>query len=190
MGAPSSNYSEWNTDVKWSSQEWKTGEMLEARTVKPVSEQPASLFTQHTDKFVIDDDDMDSSTATESDLSLKSRSFAKDIEPIFKRCNARQQQTFFDMGNVHVFNIGSICIHGKELLRKFTFHQKCREQSHDEDISKKLIVGQSDEIYGVTPINWEDSSGNSYLWSVMKKSSVSRTRRFLYFHIMWYALER
>ena len=23
---------------------------------------------------------------------------------------------------------------------------------------KKLIVGQSDEIYGVTPINWEDSS--------------------------------
>ena len=27
------------------------------------------------------------------------------------------------------------------------------------DISEKLIVGQSDEIYGVTPINWEDSSG-------------------------------
>ena len=39
------------------------------------------------------------------------------------------------MGNVYVFNIGSICIHESE----------------------KLIVGQSDEIYGVTPINWEDS---------------------------------
>ena len=26
------------------------------------------------------------------------------------------------------------------------------------DISEKLRVGQSDEIYGVTPINWEDSS--------------------------------
>ena len=26
------------------------------------------------------------------------------------------------------------------------------------DISEKLIVGQSDEIYRVTPINWEDSS--------------------------------
>ena len=25
------------------------------------------------------------------------------------------------------------------------------------NISKKLIVGQSDEIFGVTPINWEDS---------------------------------
>ena len=26
------------------------------------------------------------------------------------------------------------------------------------DISEKLIAGQSDEIYGVNPINWEDSS--------------------------------
>ena len=26
------------------------------------------------------------------------------------------------------------------------------------DMSEKLIVGQSDEIYGVTPINWVDSS--------------------------------
>ena len=26
------------------------------------------------------------------------------------------------------------------------------------DISEKLIVGQSDEIFGVTQINWEDSS--------------------------------
>ena len=40
-----------------------------------MSEQPAGLFTRYTDRFVIDDDDMDSNTATESDLSLKSRSF-------------------------------------------------------------------------------------------------------------------
>ena len=26
------------------------------------------------------------------------------------------------------------------------------------DISEKLRVGQSDEIFGVSPINWEDSS--------------------------------
>ena len=75
MGTCSSNYSEWNIDEKWSSQEWKSDEMLEARTERPVSEQLAGLFTQHTDKFVIDDDDMDCNTATESDLSLKSRSF-------------------------------------------------------------------------------------------------------------------
>ena len=41
---------------------------------RPVNEQPSDLFTQHTDRFVVDDDDMDSNTVTESDLSLKSSS--------------------------------------------------------------------------------------------------------------------
>ena len=59
MGAGSSNYSEWNIDDKWSSQEWKPDEMLGARTERPVD-----------DKFVIDND-MDSDIATESNLSIK-----------------------------------------------------------------------------------------------------------------------
>ena len=63
--------------------------------------------------------------------------------------------------NVYVFDIGSICIHGKELLGKFTFHQKYRNDltlKQMFDISEKLIVGQSDEMLGVSQINWEDSS--------------------------------
>ena len=36
-----------------------------------MSEQPAGLFTQHTDRFVIDDDDMDSDAATESNPFAK-----------------------------------------------------------------------------------------------------------------------
>ena len=75
MGASSSDYSEWNIDEKWSSQEWKPDELMEARTERPVFGQPAGSFTQHIDKFVIDVDDMDSDTITESNLSLKSRSF-------------------------------------------------------------------------------------------------------------------
>ena len=67
MGASSSNYSEWNIDDKWSSQEWKSGEMSNTRTARPVD-----------DKFVIDDD-MDSDTVTESNLSLKSRSFLNRV---------------------------------------------------------------------------------------------------------------
>ena len=66
MVASSSDYSEWNIDEEWSSQEWKSGEMLEARTVRPVGGQQ---FIQDTCKFVIDDSDMDSDTATESNLS-------------------------------------------------------------------------------------------------------------------------
>ena len=45
LGASSLNYLEWNIDDKLSSQEWKFDEVLEARTVRPVSEQPAGLFT-------------------------------------------------------------------------------------------------------------------------------------------------
>ena len=57
MGASSSNYSKWNIDDKWSSQEWKSGEMLGARTRRPAD-----------DKFVIVND-MDSDIVTESNLS-------------------------------------------------------------------------------------------------------------------------
>ena len=45
------------------------------RTGKLVNEQPPGLFAQHTDRFLVDDDDMDSNTVAESDMSLKSRSF-------------------------------------------------------------------------------------------------------------------
>ena len=64
-----SSYSEWNVDEKWSSQDWKSDELMEDRTGRPV------VFAQHTDRFVDDNDCMDSNTAIESDLSLKSRSF-------------------------------------------------------------------------------------------------------------------
>ena len=39
LDAYSSNYSEWNADKNWSSQEWKSDEVLEARTGRPVNEQ-------------------------------------------------------------------------------------------------------------------------------------------------------
>ena len=67
LGANSSNYSERNTDDKWSSQVWKSVEMSSTSTGRPEN-----------DKFVIDDD-MDSDTATESNLSLRSRSFLNRV---------------------------------------------------------------------------------------------------------------
>ena len=38
------------------------------------------------------------------------------------------------------------------------------------DKSEKLIVGQSDEIFGVTPINWDDSSWKHF--SLVKDEEV------------------
>ena len=61
-------------DKNWFSQEWKSDEFMEVRTGRLVNEQSPGLFTQHTERFVVDDDDTVSNTVTESDLSLKSRS--------------------------------------------------------------------------------------------------------------------
>ena len=77
--------------------------------------------------------------------------------------------------NVHVFNIGRICIHGKEFLRKFTFHQKFREKCHLKqmfEISEKLIVEQSDEIFGVSQISWEDSPWKQFQLSLVNDEEV------------------
>ena len=67
--------------------------MSEARTRRPVYEQPPGLFTEHTDKFIVDNDDMDSDTVTESDLSLKSRSF---LHRVNYRVRKRQDQSSKD----------------------------------------------------------------------------------------------
>ena len=67
MGASSSSYSEWIVDEKWSSHEWKSGEMSNTSTERPVS-----------NKLVIDID-MGSDTAAESDFCLKSRSFLNRV---------------------------------------------------------------------------------------------------------------
>ena len=128
MLASSSNSSEWNIDEKWSSQEWKSCEMLEAKNGETCGWQ------------VVIDDDMDSGTATESNLSLKSRSFLhrvndrlrKILDHSSKDAMKDIDKRFFSLGNVYFFNAGSICIHGKGLLRKFTFHRKYREWSHFE----------------------------------------------------------
>ena len=125
MGASSSDYSAWKNDEKWSCQEWKSDEMLEARTVRPVD-----------DKFVIDDD-VDADTAAESNLSPKSRSFLnrvndrlrKILDQSSKRCNARHRQTFYDLANVYVFDSGSICIHGK-ITQTICIPSKHRRKSH------------------------------------------------------------
>ena len=114
--AYSSSYSEWNADKKWSSQEWKSDEVLEARTVRPANKQPAGLFTQHTNKFIVDDDDLDSDTVTESDFSLKSRSFLhrvndrvrKMLDQSSKDATQDIDKHFSLMVNVYVFDIGSI----------------------------------------------------------------------------------
>ena len=53
-----------------------------------------------------------------------------------------------------------------------------------------MLLEQSDEIIGVSQSSWENFSWKQYLWSKMKKSSISRMQRFMYSQILWYVLEK
>ena len=73
----------------------------------------------------------------------------------------------------------------KNTVENLTLKQMC-------EISEQLILEQSDEIFGSVSNQLGKFSMEtvSYLWSMMKKSSVSRMQRFMYFQILCYVLER
>ena len=112
---------------------------------------------------------MDSDTAAESDLSLKTRSFLKRVnDRLRKMLNRSPEDSMQDidkrsmiwgmfmsstvessvfMGKNYSDNLHSIKNTGEELILKQMF-----------DISEKLIVERSDEIFGVSQISRESSS--------------------------------
>ena len=82
LDAYSSNYSEWNADKNWSSQEWKSDELMEDRPGRPV------VTAQHTDRFTVENDKMNSYIEAESEMSLESRSFLHRVnDQVRKRQN-------------------------------------------------------------------------------------------------------
>ena len=83
------------------------------------------------------------------------------------------------MGKNYSDNLHSIKNTGENLTLKQMF-----------EISEQLVLEQSDEIFGVSNSAGKVLHGNSYLWSMMKKSSVSRMQRFMYPQILCCILER
>ena len=154
--ASSSNSSEWNNDEKWSAQVRKSGEMSKTSTVKLVS-----------NKLVIDID-VDSDTAAESDLSLKSRSFLNRVnDRLRKMLNRSPEDSMHDidtrsmiwwmlmsstleasvfMGKNYSDNLHSIRNTWENFSLKKMF-----------ETSEQLILERSDEISGVSQISWESS---------------------------------
>ena len=82
----------------------------------------------------------------------------------------------------------------KELLRQFTFHQKYRGKSHFKanvrDIWKVDSWTNQMRFLECLKSAGKILHGNSYLWSMMKKSSVSFMQRFMCSQILCYVLER
>ena len=153
--AHSSSFSEWNIDKTWSSQEWKSDELMDDRTERRVvcphggGHASQTRFSREHKNVILEEEENHVRTGglvvcpqrgapqhfvieddeAESDLSLGSRSFLHRVDDQIRK---RQNQFSMDAtGNVHVFNTASICIHGEELLRQLAFHQEFK-RSHNE----------------------------------------------------------
>ena len=95
------------------------------------------------------------------------------------------------MVDVYVFDITSICFHGKRILRKFTLHRtKANNLSMKQmfDTSEKLTAEQSDEICGVNTINWDDSS-RKHLSLIGDEEVISHAKVYVFSNLC-YVLER
>ena len=124
---------------------------------------------QHTDRFIVGNDKMNSYTVAESDMSLETRSFLhglndrerKMLDQSSKDATNRQRQTICDMGMLMSSTLQAPVFMGKEyseILRSINNTRKDLTMKQMFDISEKLILEKSDVIYGVNTINWGDSS--------------------------------
>ena len=149
------------------------------------------LFAQHTDRFIVENDNVNSYTEVESELSLKARSFLHRVNDQVRK---RQYQSSKDatkdsdkhsviwrmflssalQASVFMVKNYSDNLHSIKNTQDLTMKQMF-------DMSEKMISEQSDEIFGVNTINWEDSSWK-YLtlvgdWQVV---SLSNTKVFVF----------
>ena len=111
---------------------------------------------------------MDSNTVTESDLSLKSRSFLHRVNDRVRKMLDQSSKDAMQDSNKHsliwwVFMSSTLeasVFMGKNYSENLHSIKNTEDLTMKQmfDISEKLTTEQSDETYGVTPINWEDSS--------------------------------
>ena len=160
--AHSSSYTEWNVDKTWSSQERKSDELMDDRTMRPV------VFAQQTDRFIVENDNMDSCTEAESEMSLESRSFLHRVnDQVRKRQNQSSKYATKDSDKHSVIwrmSMSSTLQASVFMVKNYSDNLHSIKNTEDLtmkrmfNISEKLITEQSDEIYGKSTINWENSS--------------------------------
>ena len=162
LDAYSSSYSEWNADKNRSSQEWKSDELMEDRTGRPV------VFAQHTDRFIVENDKMNSYTDAESEMSLESRSFLHMVNDQVRKIQDQSSKDATQDSNKHSVICGTFMSSTLEasvfMGKNYSDNLHAIKNTEDLtmkqmfDISEKLITEQSDEIYGISTINWDDSA--------------------------------
>ena len=158
------------------------------RTVRPV------VCSQQAHQFVIEDDETESEFVVkiQNILAQCEWSSAKKAKTILNRCNKRQRQTFYNMEKVYVFNIASICTHGEELLRQLAFHQEYKRSHNETDVRHICEIGVRTrwDLWRENNLTGKTLHGNTCLWLVMNKSSVSRAQKSTYSQILYCVLVR
>ena len=122
------------------------------------------VTAQHTDRFIVENDNIDSYTKAESE----SRSFLHKVnDQVRKRQNQSSNDAIKDSEKHSVIwgMFMSSTMEASVFMEKnYSDNLHSIKNSEDLtmkqmfDISEKRISEQSDEIYGVNTINWEDSS--------------------------------
>ena len=154
--AHSPSFSEWNIDKTWSSQQWKSDELMDDRTGRPV------VSSQHTDRFIIENDETNSYAEAESELSLGSKSF---LHRVNDQVRTRQKRSSMDVtedsdkhsviwGMFMSWTLQSSVFMGKNYSDNWHSIKNTKDLTMKQmfDVSAKLISEQSDEIYGVKTI--------------------------------------
>ena len=168
MLASSSNSSEWNNDDKWSSQVQKSGEMSRTSTERPVSNE------------LVIDIYMDSDTATESDLSWKSRCWT-----VLQKIQCKTLTNVLWFGECLCFRHWKHLYSWERITQTIYIPSKIQVNSQfKEDVRDiwTVDIGTIGWDFWSVSISWESS-----LW---KQLSVSRMQRFMYSQSLCYLLER
>ena len=158
-----------------------------------VSEQPPGLFTEHTDKFIVDDNDVESNDDAKSDMSLLSRSFLLRVNDRVRKIQDLCSEDAAQDSKKHSLIWECYCLpHWKHLYSWRRITQKFlhsikntgKHLNNETDVRQIWKVGeQSDDIYGVNTIDWKDSSWK-YLSLVGDEEVISLSRRCMYSQIL------
>ena len=167
---------------------------MEDRTGRPV------VFAQHTDRNIVENDNMDSYTEAESEMSLESRSFLHRVNDQVRK---RQYQSSKDatkdsdkhsvLWRMFISSTwqASVCM-GKNYSDNWHSIKNTEDLTMKQmfDISEKLITEQSDEIYVMNTINWEDSSWKHLFifgcwWRSDQSLAHTGLRIFRYCIMLW-----
>ena len=147
--AHSSSFSECDIEKTLSSQECKSDELMEDRTGPPV------VNAQHTDRFIIENDEMNSHAEAESELSLGSRSLLRRVNDQVRKKQKQSDATKdSDKHSVIWRMFMSTTLQASVFMVK-NYSDNWHFIKSTEDLTKKQMFDISETL---KTIDWEDYS--------------------------------